>query len=412
MIVVPDYCPRQADAVLDEMLADHPAVLVTGPRATGKTTSAARKAAAVIHLANDREREAFAADIEAGLTARPEPVLVDEWQEVPATLGHIKTLVDSAPRRGRFIVTGSVRGDIDGVTWPGTGRLVRLEMYGLTEREIERSVGAPTWLGDVLLGHIGEVTTELRLRDYVSRALRSGFPEPALELSGQARNRWLASYVDQLVTRDAHGIDSGRDPHRLRRFLTAYALNSAGIVDDTTIYMAAGVAKNTARAYDRLLRNLLVTAEAPAWTSNRLKRLALAPKRYLVDPGLFAGVLGIEEIDVLTDGDLLGRLIETFVVAQLRAEFALMTPRPRLSHLRTAEGRHEVDIIVEVGARRLVAIEIKATSTPGPDDAKHLRWLGRELGDSVVASVLLHTGPVTIEMEHGVMACPIAALWA
>ena len=406
------YVARAADALLAEMLADHPAVLITGPRATGKTTSAARLAAATVQLANDRERAAFAADIEAGLTTRDEPVLIDEWQEVPATLGHIKTLVDAEPRRGRFMVTGSIRGDIDGATWPGTGRLVRLEMYGLTEREVERHMNGPAWLVGVLHGEVGRVRTELRLRDYVTRALRSGFPEPALELSGAARARWLTSYVDQLVTRDAHGIEEGRDPNRLRRYLTAYALNSAGITDDATIYAAAGLAKNTARAYDRLLQNLLVTAEVPAWTSNRLKRLALAPKRYLVDAGLFVGALGMTEADVLADGDLLGRVIETFVVAQLRAEFALLTPRPRLHHLRTAEGRHEVDVLIEVGARRLVAIEIKATSTPGPDDAKHLRWLKRELGDSLAAAVVLHSGPTSIEFDEGVVACPIAALWS
>ena len=70
-------------------------------------------------LANDRERSAFAADIEAALTSRPEPILVDEWQEVPASLGHIKTLVDTDPSRGRFLITGSVHGDADAQTLRG-----------------------------------------------------------------------------------------------------------------------------------------------------------------------------------------------------------------------------------------------------------------------------------------------------
>jgi uncharacterized protein len=109
---------------------------------------------------------------------------------------------------------------------------------------------------------------------------------------------------------------------------------------------------------------------------------------------------------------LIGRVIESFVMSRIRAEIALMTPRPRLHHLRTAEGRHEIDIIIEVGARRLVAIEVKATSSPGPDDARHLRWLKRELGDSVIASVLLHSGPNSFEMDQGIMAVPIASLWS
>lgn len=230
--------------------------------------------------------------------------------------------------------------------------------------------------------------------------------------SVRGRARWLTSYVDQLVTRDAETVAPGRDPRRLLSYLTALALNSAGVVDDTTLWTAAGVAKDTARAYDALLANLFVTDRLPAWTSNRLKRLTLAPKRYIVDSGLLGGVLGVSENDVLLDGDLLGRLIETFVVAQIRAELSLRVPGCRMHHLRTSQGRNEIDLVIEVGARRLVAIEIKATSTPDPSDATHLRWFRRELGDAVLATVLLHTGPNTLTFDDGTIAAPISALWS
>lgn len=407
-----EYLGRDADVVLEQMVADHAAVLVVGPRATGKTTTARRLAASSVELADNRQRQAFAADIEAGLTVRTTPVLIDEWQEVPATLGHIKRMVDADNSAGRFLLTGSVRGDVDGEQWPGTGRLVRLDMFGLTEREVERRVGSASWLTGVLAGDVAPVTSDVRIVEYVERALRSGFPEPALALDGEARARWLTSYVDQLVTRDAEGVDGGRDPLRLRRYLTACALNSAGIVDNTTLYQAAGVAKRTASAYHRLLQNLLVLDEVPAWTTNRLKRLSLSPKRYLVDPGIFVGALGVDVLDVLSDGDLLGRVIETFVVAQVRAELALLARRPRLHHFRSAEGRREIDLVIEIGARKLVAIEVKATSTPDAGDAKHLRWFCREFGDDVVAAILLHTGPVSFEMDEGVIACPISSLWS
>ena len=407
-----DYLLRQADPIIAEMLADHAAVLVVGPRATGKTTSCEHHANTIIRLGDTSVADAFRAGPNAMLGDRVEPVLLDEWQEIPSSLQAIKIAVDTEPRRGRSLVTGSVRGDIDTPTWPGTGRLVRLAMYGLTEREIEGRLTSPSWLDSIISGQTPpshRATADIR--GYVSRALRSGFPEPALMSAARGRSRWLASYVDQLVTRDAQSVSPGRDPHRLRSYLSALALNSAGIVDDVTLWTAAGIAKDTARAYDTLLQNLLVVDRLPAWTSNRFKRLALASKRYLVDPGLFAGVLGITENDVLTDGDLLGRLIETFVVAQVRAECALMSPTPRLHHLRTNEGR-EIDLVIEVGARRLIAIEIKATATPDPGDARHLRWFRRELGDQQVTSVLLHTGPETLTFDDGTVAAPISALWS
>ncbi|HAP75745.1 MAG TPA: ATP-binding protein [Acidimicrobiaceae bacterium] len=407
------YLSRLADKVIADVIGSHPAAMIVGPRATGKTTTAAKLAASQVRLTDVNERVAVAADPMVALTDRPEPILVDEWQVIPETLNAIKLLVDEAPRRGRFIVTGSVRGELDSPTWPGTGRLVRVPMFGLTEREVQGNITDDNWLGYVLAGHTPPpVRSSLTLRDYVARALRSGFPEPALELDERGRHRWLASYVDQLVTRDAEGVDGGRDPERLRRYLTAVALNSAGIVDDVTLYEAARISKATAKAYERLLANLLIVEQLPAWTPNRLKRLSLASKRYLVDPGLFTGILGVTQHDVLTNGDLLGRVIDTFVTAQLRAECALRLPAPRLHHLRTEKGRQEVDLIIETAFRKLVAIEVKATSSPGPDDARHLRWLRREFADQVDVAILLHTGPQQFVMDEGIIAAPIAALWS
>ena len=178
------------------------------------------------------------------------------------------------------------------------------------------------------------------------------------------------------------------------------------------LWQAAGIAKDTARADDLLLEQLFVSDRLPAWTSNRLRRLTLAPKRFLLDPGLFSGVLGVTEADALLDGGLLGRLLETFVLSQVRAEMSVAVPAPRLHHLRVAEGRHEIDLVIEVGARRLIAVEVKATSTPDPGDAVHLRWLRPELGDTHdVTTVLLHTGSHTATFDDGTVATPIASLW-
>jgi uncharacterized protein len=406
------YVPRQADVALTEILAAHPAALIVGPRATGKTTTGLRLAEESIQLGNPAEAGVVAANPFAALSRRRSPLLIDEWQVVPQCLAAVKQYVDERHDPGQFILTGSVRGDLDSPVWPGTGRLVRLEMFGLTEHEIG-GLSGPTWLERLIAGETTTlVRTPLDVRDYVARALRSGFPEPALSLDQKGRARWLRSYVDQLVTRDALDVEAGRDPQRLRRYLEAIVLHTAGIVDDATLYTAANINKSTSRAYNQLLQNLLILDEIPAWTSNRLKRLSLSPKRFVVDSGLLVGVLGVTESDVMTDIDLLGRVLETFVVSQLRAEVALMVPSPRLYHLRTAEGRHEIDLIIEVGHRKLIAIEIKATSSPDSGDTKHLRWLKQELGDSVIASVLLHCGPSSFFIEEGILAAPIAALWS
>ncbi len=339
-------------------------------------------------------------------------MLLDEWQAVPEVLGAVKRAVDADPHPGRYLLTGSVRADLEAHTWPGTGRLVRVPMYGMTVSEQLGRLGTAPLLDRLAHGTDLEVPPDPPdLRSYVQVALRSGFPEAALVLSDAARQRWLDSYIDQLLTRDAMQLESGRDPARLRRYFEAYALNSAGIVEDKTLYDAAGINRKTAIAYERLLTNLLVVEALPSWTSNRLKRLVLSPKRYVVDAALLAGILRLDVNAVLRDGDLLGRLLDTFVAAQIRAELALAETRPRLYHLREQQGRREIDLVGELAGRQLVGIEVKADAAPGRDAVRHLSWLRDQLGDRFAAGVLLHTGQREYRLAERILAAPICTLW-
>ncbi|MCY3948698.1 MAG: DUF4143 domain-containing protein [Acidimicrobiaceae bacterium] len=192
----------------------------------------------------------------------------------------------------------------------------------------------------------------------------------------------------------------------------ALAVNSAGTPQHKTPYEAAGIDRRTAQSYDQLLSDLVVVDQLSAWAQNRLKRLSRTPKRYLIDSGLMAGVLEVGRDDALGDAALLGALIDTFVVAQLRAEAPVAEARYRLSHLRDQNGRREVDVIAELPRGRLIGIEIKAAAGVRRSDARHLLWLRDSMGDAFVAGVVLHTGRDTFEFGDRIVAAPISALWA
>lgn len=410
------YRTRLVDAVLDEYLSQLPALMLTGPRGCGKTTTAARRAGYVVRLDREADAGPFRADPDAALAGLPEPILLDEWQEVPGVLGAVRRAVDADPRPARFLVTGSVRATLEGELWPGTGRIVRTPMYPMTVGERSGIASAGSFLDRLLAGEIPQAPSEPPdIRGYVEVALQSGYPQPALNLSGAPRQTWLRSYLDEMVSRDVHRVapspTRSRDPRRLRRYLEAVALNSAGIAPHKTLYDAAGINRLTAEAYETLLDGLLIVDTVPAWASNRLKRLTHQPKRYLIDPALMAAALDVDARAFLSDGGLLGRLLDTLVAAELRPQLAA-TLTARLHHVRTAQGRHEVDLLVELAGGDVIAIEVKAAAAPSAADAKHLVWLGEQLGERLRASVLLHTGPQVFEMGNGVIAAPIASLWA
>lgn len=389
-------------------------MLVVGPRASGKTTTARRHARTVVRLDRPAEAAVVASDPDAALAGFDEPVLIDEWQVVPEVLGAVKRAVDDDPHPGRFLLTGSVRAELSSSGWPATGRVIRLPLWGLCQREIVGRVEDDSPL-DVLFDGRAETLAppaeELNLRGYVDLALRGGFPEVALQQREPLRRRWLGSYIDQVVQRDAALAGESRDPQRLRRYLRALAANSGGVVEHKTLYDAAGINRLTAVAYDGLLEALFVTEQVPAWTTNRLARVTRTAKRYLVEPALLGPLAGMDARSVLRDADQLGRLIDTFVVSQLRAELSVAGLDITIHHLRQQHGRREIDVVLEAADGRVVALEIKATAAPTAEMARHLIWLRDELGDDLVAGVLLHTGPRPFRIEDRIHALPVGSLW-
>lgn len=411
MAVVETYTPRFMDAYIDDLLAAHPAVMLVGPRGSGKTTTAMRHAKTVWRLDDPRQAALFSSDPDRAIEeVHAFPLLLDEWQAVPEVLGAVKRHVDTRRGAGRFLLTGSVRAPFTGRTWPGTGRVIEVSMPPLSVSERVGRLGRRPLLAALADGNPPSVTDAEDIVGYIDLALAGGFPE-AVALQPDARYRWLGSYLDLLVGRELREVGYELDPRKLRAYLTSYAANSAGVCDHSTIYRPADINHRTAQRYEALLQSLYIVSVVPSWSPNPLQRLVHQPKRFIADTGLWARLLDVRRDQVLRNGDLIGRLLETFVLNQIRAEFPL-DEFTTLSHVRTKAGRQEIDLIGELDGGGIVGIEVKATSAPRKDDAKHLIWLRDELGEEFVRGAVLHTGPYTFELDDRILAVPICALWA
>lgn len=406
------YIPRLVDRALSDLLADLPAVLVVGPRACGKTTSAARVCNGRLRL--DRIEDLTAAQLDPdGAIARPEPVLIDEWQLVPSVLGAVKRAVDDDFRPGRFVLTGSARTDLTTSGWPATGRVVRLDMWGLTVREMERRTDTAGIVDRIVADGVEALLSGppgVRADELVDLAFRGVLPQAALA-GERSRRSLLEGYIDQLVSRDAGSV-ADIDQRRLRRYLQAIATNTAGTPSHKSLYDAAQIDRQTALRYDSVLELVMATEQLPAWSSNRMARLVQLPKRHLVDVSLVQVLIGVDARRARRDGDVLGRVLESFVLGQLRPEVAVAANRHRLFHLRTANGRLEVDVMAELDDGRLVAFEVKADSAPDAHSARHLAALRDTFPDRFAGGVVLHAGPNRYRVSDRIVAAPISALWS
>lgn len=409
------YRTRFTDSVLEELIRDVPAVFLTGPRGCGKTSTARRYAQSVASLDVPGVASAADADPDLFLADWIRPLLVDEWQDAPAILAALKRAVDANPAAGQFIVTGSVRSELAQGVWPGTGRLVRIAMAPMAQREV---IGFDGSLASLFLHRffaVGEaplVRSSSTIADYLDLSIRGGFPEVLALSSDRARRAWLESYAEQLLARDVADLGEAVDQVRLRQYVEVLSLNTAGILAQSSLAAMAGITVRTSERYDQLLTDVGLVENLQPWSRNRISRVEKRPKRFIVDTGIATAAARLDRHSIQVDGPLLGRMLEGLVFMQLRAEVLAAESPMKIFHLRTSNGRQEIDFVVEGPGGGVVGIEVKASTRVTSRDARHLRWLKAQSPKEWRGGVVLHAGPDSFALDDDIWALPIAALWA
>ena len=342
-------------------------------------------------------------------------LLLDEWQVVPETLGAVKRAVDRGLPPGAILLTGSVRAPLTSASWPGTGRVITIEMHPMAVLE-QHATAAPhsDFVSRLFAGEAEQVTLPPEPPDfsgYVDLIAAGGYPA-VLGAAAEARALWLESYAEQLVQRDVPKLGEIRDPAALRRLLRAFAECTGTLRPDTELAATADINVKTVRRHERLLEDLRIVTSLPAWHTNRLSRLVKQRKHCLIDTGLAMALLDADTDTLYRRGDLLSRMLETFVLAQLRPLLQFSTMRVCAHHLRQHDGRREIDVLLEAADGRVAALKVKASSAPTVRDARDLQWLRDELGERFVCGAVLHTGPQAFRLAERITALPIAALWS
>ena len=418
------YRRRIVDDELDVLLPHLPAISLEGAKGVGKTATALRRAATVYRLDDPEEREIVAAG-PSRLTAGEPTILIDEWQRYPPSFDLVRRAVDAGAGPGTFVLTGSPPAPGTPVH-SGAGRIVvvRMRPLSLAERGVPISVS----LGDLLTGGRPKITgkTDVALADYVGQILSSGLPG-LRDGPERVRRSYLDGYLDRIVQHEFPEMGYiVRNPAGLRRWLTAYAAASSTSASFETIRDAAtgGRGEKPSRdatgPYRDVLERLCVVDPVPAWlpTRSRIVRAGAAPKHQLVDPAFAARLLGVDAEALLDgrdvgppvprDGTLLGALFESLVTLGVRV-FA-QAAEARVGHLRTHRGDREVDLIVERGDGRVVAIEVKLAAAITDRDVRHLHWLRAQLGDELLDAVVVNTGREAYRRADGIGVVPAALL--
>lgn len=408
-----ELVPRKAQRLLAEALADTRVVTLNGARQAGKSTLA-RVAAqthpdAVVRLLDDPATLRAATDDPAGFVDHDGLLVIDEVQLAPELFRSIKVAVDTDPRPGRFLLTGSaqvlaLRQLPDALP----GRMEIVELWPFSQGEIDRS---PDGFVDAAFarGPALSRTSGLRKRDYLERVVRGGFPE-AVRRSSRRRTAFFDSYLASLIERDVRELAAIERRGDLRRLLSLLAGRSGGLLVPATLAGESGVPRTTLNRYLELLSAVFLIKEIPAWPAGQRGRAIGTPKLAFADTGIACYLLGQNAARLGEPDGEAGPMMETFVLMELARQLTWSSERARLCHYRTRD-KVEVDAVLETPDGRVVAVEVKSGATVRAQDLAGLRHLAQRLGSRLIAGYVLYTGAQTLPFGDRLRALPIDALW-
>ena len=406
--------PRCAEVVVKESLADSPVTLIHGPRQCGKTTLARMvggpRGYTYLSFDDDVARSAAQSDPAGFAFELPERVILDEVQRVPTLFNGLKIAVDRNREPGRFILTGSTNVLlVPNLADSLAGRMQIVRLHPFSQGEIARG-HTNSFLDSLFAGRFKTRQSERLSGNLAERIAIGGYPAALRRPAGRRRSAWYRDYVDLLVQRDVRDLAKVRSLEALPRLLELAATQTSRLFNLSKLASPFQLSRNTIRDYFTLLERLFLVERLPPWHSNRMSRLVKSPKIHMGDSGLACALLGVQPAGLMANRPLLGQMLESFVMQEVRRQASWLDQPHSFFHFRDRD-KAEVDLVIERGALAVAGIEVKATATVTRSDFRGLRKLKAAAGTRFAAGVVLYDGETSASFGDSMYAVPIRALW-
>ena len=383
------YRPRIADGMLEFRLESFGAVLLTGPKGCGKTTTAKQRAASSIELQDEDSREGYLATAAVKpslLLEGANPRLIDEWQDAPKIWGAVRKSVDDRGENGLYILTGSTSKTVE-TPHTGTGRISRMRMLPMSLHESGESNGTVSIgaLFDDPDGYEG-CASSLTVEQLVFAVCRGGWPRAVGNATDRSKLAVAKDLFAQTCEVDASNIDGvSRNPRWVRAVAKAHARSVCSPADKKTVYgdarAATQMSEPTYDDYVSALERLFVLDDVPAWRPAIRSKTAIRskPKRNFVDPSIAAAALGVSPSYFNTDFKTLGFLFESLCIRDLKAYSAPLGGE--VSYYRDRYGL-EADCVLHLEDGRYALIEVKLGESEAEAAASHLLHIERLVSEA------------------------------
>ena len=398
---------RTIAPVIKKISRGFPIVLLTGMRQIGKTfllNKIREPRRKYVSLDFPDERELARNHPDLFLQKHTPPVLIDEVQYAPELFTYIKIYVDTHNKNGLFWLTGSQQFSLmKGIQESLAGRVAILDMLGLSYREmIGQSEGRPFLLSNTR-GKKPPTQRELKLLDLYRIIWNGSFPRLAVH-GGKNRAVFYRSYLQTYIERDVKDYQGINDTIKFFKFIRAAAVRTGNLLNYADLARDADIDVRTAKTWlGTLERSRLVKLLYPYYV-NVTKRLIKTPKIYFMDTGLCAFLAGLDTPKSLEASYLNGAILETWAFCEILKSYWHNGEDPSIYFYRDADQR-EIDFVIERNMT-LYPIEVKKTSVPTPEAAKHFALL-KKLKKPVGPGVILCLRPTALPLNEKVTALPV-----
>lgn len=362
-----------------------PAIVLTGPRQSGKTTlfkMLFSKSHTFINLENPDLRLRAREDPIGFLNQYKPPLVIDEIQYLPELLSYIKTKIDKERKPGQWLLTGSQNFALmQGVSQSLAGRAAILSLLPFSIAEsfnrAPQAKDAVSWLKYIKQDKKQNAVFKPSLGDVL---LRGFYPEIALQKKVD-RQLWCGSYITTYLERDIRDLAEIGDLSQFERFLVACATRTGQLLNLSEIARDIGISVPTAKRWLSLLETGYQVYLLYPHYKNIGKRIIKSPKLYFNDPALCSYLLGLNDTKSLRSSPHFGNLFETMVIVDFLKRFLNFGQKPSFYYLRSRD-KLEIDLVIEL-AGKLHLFEIKSTMTITPKHATSLIRLSKELGSQI-----------------------------
>ena len=379
------YIRRTLEDKLNSMIDKYQVIMITGPRQVGKSTLlnfVARKCNYKINkitLDNLILKNQAKEDPELFLRTYETPLIIDEFQKAPELLSYIKMIVDDENEkiifgekesvRTLYFLTGSqIFETMQEISESLAGRVGILDLYGLSEREIEGSESS------LFIPNIIDIKKRSRTKynstlELYKKIYRGSYPE--LYVSDKDIEQYYSDYLRTFIERDIRKLINIKDEYKFIKFISSLAARTGQEFIATSIAGEVGIYDKTATSWISILKNSGIIYLLQPYMNNTVGRAVKREKIYFTDTGLACYLAGYVDYITLEKSIYSGAIFETYIVSEIIKSFVNQGKDVR-KHLYYYRDNYQKEIDLLINYNNIIyPVEIKKSANPRRDAIKN-----------------------------------------